>query len=88
MGAESVNTKTKVPYHDPKGLICFRYAVGMDRCFRSRYGTSYVESTAFDLGGGNPIVFMILSLVLGHTLKKLLNLTLQARLALNRYTTA
>ncbi len=33
--AESVNTKTKVPYYDPKGLICFRHIVGMDTCFRS-----------------------------------------------------
>jgi len=33
-----------------------------------------VESTAFDFGGGDPIVFMILSLVSGHALKKRLNL--------------
>ena len=74
VGAESVNTKTEVPYRDPKGLICFRHAVGMDRCFRSRYGTSFMESTAFHFGGGDPIVLMILSLVSGHGVKKLLNL--------------
>jgi hypothetical protein len=73
VGAESVHTKTEVSYCDPKGLIYFRYAVGMNRCFRSWYGTSLVESTAFDFGGGDPIVFIILSLVSGHTMKKLLN---------------
>ena len=57
---ESFDTKTEVPYCDPKGLICFRHAVGMDRCFRSRYGTSFMESTAFHFGGGDPIVLMIL----------------------------
>ena len=33
-----------------------------------------MESTAFDFGGGDPIVFIILSLVSGHRLKKLFNL--------------
>jgi hypothetical protein len=62
MGAKSANTKIEAPYCDPKGLNCSRHAVGMDRCFRSQYGTSFVESTAFDFGGGDPIVFIILSL--------------------------
>ena len=43
-------SNTGVPYRDPKGLICFRHEVGADRCFRSRYGTSFVKSTAFDFG--------------------------------------
>ena len=68
------SAETEVPYRDLKGSICFRHAVQRDQCFRSRYGTSFVESTAFDFGGGGSHCVMILSLVSGHALKKLLKL--------------
>ncbi len=52
MTTESIDrSNTGVPYCDPKGLICTRHEVLADQCFRSRYGTSFVKSTAFDFGG-------------------------------------